>query len=81
MARVKAAKVQDKVIDEENLIAEFCLDFGASNRVTKEYLDNLINAKQLVRVAGMLMTPEQYEFERCLNGSSDSTKEEREVLE
>ena len=68
---IKASSLQGKAVEEGKLIAECCLKFGAGKRYVLEYLENLELAGKIVRAAGMLLTPEQYERERDNQTSQD----------
>lgn len=74
MARVKAAMNQGKIVDEEKLVSEFCLYFGAGRRYALEYLKDLEITNRIKRIAGEIWTPEHYDAQEILH--KVETKEE-----
>jgi len=76
MARVDFAMREGLTIDEEKLISEACLFFGAGRRYVKEYLKDLEGANKIVRIDGKIWTPAHYEAEQILNSTNKEQKEE-----
>ncbi len=75
MARVKAAETRNIALDEEKLLAEFCIHFGAGHRYAREYLKDLEGSGRIVRAVGMIVTPEQYEMDKARVNDPNSQKE------
>jgi len=78
MARIDVAMRGGYTVNEEKLMAEACLFFGAGRRYIKEYLKDLEGANKIVRIDGKIWTPAHYEAENILN-SKPKTEEKNET--
>lgn len=76
MPRIKAACKAGYEIDEEKLIAEFCLFFGSERRTALQFLNQFETLGKIVRLEGRIFTPEAYEAEQILKKSLDVKKED-----
>ncbi|MBD3262904.1 hypothetical protein GF374_00815 [Candidatus Woesearchaeota archaeon] len=53
---VKEANDNNKIIDENKLVAECCLTFFCGERLVKEVLKHLVVSQRLIKEDGQLLT-------------------------
>lgn len=74
LERVKTASSQGFTVDEEKLIAEFCVSLGSSRRTCMEILSHLHNASEIVRFDKKILTKKAYEADQILKKAERETE-------
>ena len=77
---IKTAHENNQVWNEEKLISEVCITFGAARRYVIEILHDLANTKRIVRDIGEVFTPEQYKKVRAQAVTDEQINEEAEKI-
>jgi len=80
LPRINQAMEQGYVVDEEKLIAEFCLANNSTRKTALEILKLLELHKRIVRVDGRIWTPEAYEAEMILRRAVFNANDQKEVI-
>ena len=80
LSMLQAAYEKGKVWNEEVLISEVCMKFGAGRRSILEYLRDLENTKRIVRDIGEVFLPEQYKKIKAQSSSTFQIEQEADEI-